>query len=316
MDSLLVMRSLAAAGFLLAASHGAAMAEAKLKAVASFSILGDMVAKVGGDRVVVTTLVGPDGDAHVYEPTPADAKSVAEANVFIVNGLSFEGWLERLTKSSGYAGPIVVATKGIKAHKMAEEDGHDPDTHTKAKEHDQGHEDPHAWQSLKNGLVYVKNIAEGLCTADPQGCDRYKQNADRYSAEIEALDKKIRADIAKVTIEKRKVVTSHDAFGYFAGEYGVAFLAPQGISTESEASAADVAELVRQIKKENVTALFVENISDPRLIEQIARETSVKPGGRIYSDALSSKDGPASTYLDMFKHNGAALTSAMLGTGS
>jgi zinc/manganese transport system substrate-binding protein len=332
--SSLSLRSLAVASLLVAASHGAAPAEAKIKAVASFSILGDMVAKVGGDRVEVATLVGPDGDAHVYEPTPADAKAVAGANVMIVNGLGFEGWLDRLTQASGYKGPVVVATKGIEPLEMGEEHGHegkakakdhDHDHKEEAKGHDpkqekhandHGEQDPHAWQSLANGLVYVKNIAVGLCAADAEGCDGYKKNAGAYSAEIKALDTTIRADIAKVAKTKRKVITSHDAFGYFEKAYGVEFIAPQGISTESEASAADVAGIIRQIRKDKVTALFVENISDPRLVEQIARETGVKPGGALYSDALSAKDGPAVTYLDMFRHNGAALTKAMSASGS
>jgi zinc/manganese transport system substrate-binding protein len=332
--SSLSLRSLAIAGLLAAASQGAALAETKVKAVASFSILGDMAAKVGGDRVEVTTLVGPDGDAHVYEPTPADAKAVAGANVMIVNGLGFEGWLERLTQSAGYKGQVIVATKGIEPLEMGEEHGHkgdakandhDHDHKEEAKDHgdapdkradDHGGRDPHAWQSLANGLVYVKNITEGLCAADPEGCDGYKRNADAYSAEIKALDETIRADIAKVAEAKRKVITSHDAFGYFEKAYGVEFLAPQGVSTESEASAADVAGIIRQIRKDKVTALFVENISDPRLVEQIARETGVKPGGALYSDALSAKDGPAATYLEMFKHNAAALTKAMSASGS
>jgi zinc/manganese transport system substrate-binding protein len=332
--SSLSLRSLAIAGLLAAAPHGAALAETKVKAVASFSILGDMAAKIGGDRVGVTTLVGPDGDAHVYEPTPADAKAVAGANVLIVNGLGFEGWLERLTQSSGYKGQVVVATKGIEPLEMGEAHehkgnakakDHDHDRKEEAKDHgddsekhadDRGGRDPHAWQSLANGLVYVKNITEGLCAADPEGCDGYKRNADAYSAEIKALDETIRADIAKVAETKRKVITSHDAFGYFEKAYGVEFLAPQGVSTESEASAADVGGIIRQIRKDKVTALFLENISDPRLVEQIARETGVKPGGALYSDALSAKDGPAATYLEMFKHNAAALTKAMSASGS
>lgn len=327
-------RSLAVAGLLVAASYRGALADAKVKAVASFSILSDMVAKVGGDRVEVSTLVRANGDAHVYEPTPADAKAVAGADAMIVNGLGFEGWLERLTQSSGYKGPVIVATKGISPLEMHEEhDEHGDEAKAEDNDHDkeakdQGHkkeeaghhhhggQDPHAWQSLENGLVYVKNIAEGLCAADAKGCESYKKNAAGFSADIKALDKTIRAEIAKVAESKRKVITSHDAFSYFEKAYGVEFIAPQGVSTESEASAADVAGIIKQIRKDKVAALFVENISDPRLVEQIARETGVKPGGELYSDALSAKDGPAATYLDMFKHNAAALTKAMSASGS
>jgi zinc/manganese transport system substrate-binding protein len=294
----------------------AVQAEPSVKAVATFSILGDMVGRVGGDRVSVATLVGPDGDAHVYEPTPADAKAVSEAGVVFVNGLGFEGWLDRLTKSAAYKGPVVVASKGIKARAMEEEDHDDDHGKEEHGHHHHHHEgkDPHAWQSLKNGLAYVKNIADGLCKADSAGCDVYRKNADAYSAEITALDKQVREDLGKIAKAKRKVITSHDAFGYFGAAYGIEFLAPQGVSTEAEASAADVAKLIRQIRKEKVTALFVENISDARLIEQIGRETSVKPGGALYSDALSGKDGPAATYLDMFRHNVGLLTQSMAGS--
>lgn len=348
------LKPLAIAGLLLAGSQSAALADNEVKAVATFSILGDMVANVGGARVQVTTLVGPDGDGHVYQPTPADAKSVTEADVVFINGLSFEGWIDRLVQSSGYSGPVVVATKGIVAREMGEEHGHEHGEEAKAEEHDHDHdhkeeakaeahdhdhehkdeakdhdhdhekeeaghhhhegEDPHAWQSLANGLVYVKNIAEGLCAADPEGCDGYKKNAEAYSAEISKLDETIRAEIGKVAETKRRVITSHDAFGYFEQAYGVEFIAPQGVSTEAEASAADVAEIIRQIKNDKVTALFVENITDPRLVEQIARETGIKIGGSLYSDALSAESGPAGTYLKMFEHNADALAKAMLGS--
>lgn len=338
-------KPLAVAGLLFASSPSAVLADNEVKVVASFSILGDMVANVGGDRVEVSTLVGPDGDAHVYQPTPADAKSFTQADVVFVNGLGFEGWIDRLVQSSGYKGPVVVATKGIEALEMGEEHGHDHGKETKAEGHDHDHDhehkhkdeakaedhdhdkkeaghhhhggvDPHAWQSLEKGLIYVKNIAEGLCAADPEGCDSYKKNAEAYSAEIKKLDEKIRVEIGKVAETKRKVIAPHDAFGYFEKAYGVEFLAPQGFSTESEASAADVAEIIRQIKKDKVTALFVENIADPRLVEQIARETGLKPGGALYSDALSAENGPAGTYLKMIEHNAAALTKAMSGSGS
>jgi zinc/manganese transport system substrate-binding protein len=298
----------------MAAPYNPALAQARIKATASFSILGDMVGRVGGDRVDVTTLVGPNGDAHVYAPTPADAKAVAAADVVFVNGLGFEGWLERLTKSAAYKGPVITASQGVKSRAMEDEqEGHD---HGKAEDHGAHHDgrDPHAWQNLRNGLLYVKNIADGLCKADTAGCVTYRSNANAYSAEIEALDKQVREDIGRIAKAKRKVITSHDAFGYFGDAYGITFIAPQGISTESEASAADVAKLIRQIRKEKVTALFVENISDPRLIEQIGRETGVKPGGELFSDALSAKDGPAGTYLAMFRNNIGLLTQAMAGS--
>ncbi len=275
-----------------------ASAAEKLKAVASFSILADLVSRVGGERVDVTSIVGPDGDAHVYEPKPDDAKAVAAAGLVFINGLGFEGWMDRLGEASGYKGKIVTASAGIKIHKMA----------------DVGAErDPHAWQSVENAGVYVGNIAAALCEADSSGCETYKANAAAYDKELKDLDAEIKAAIARVPGDRRVVITSHDAFGYFAGAYGVTFLAPEGVSTESEASAQDVAKLIRQIRARKATALFIENMSDPRLIEQIARETGVKMGGALYSDALSARDGPASTYLDMMRHNAKLLTDAMAG---
>lgn len=277
-----------------------AFAADKVKAVATFSILGDMVSNIGGDLVEVTTIVGPNADTHVYEPKPADATALAGTQIFFVNGLGFEGWMERLVESTGFKGETVVASTGITPRTMMEDGAEETD--------------PHAWQNLANGLVYVKNIADGLCKVDAADCDTFRKNAEAYSAEITALDADVKAKIAAVPEAKRKVITTHDAFGYFGAAYGVTFMAPEGISTESEASAADVAKLIEQIKKEGVTALFVENMSDPRLIEQIAKETGVKVGGSLYADALSEKGEGGGTYLDMFKHNISLLAPAMAGS--
>jgi zinc/manganese transport system substrate-binding protein len=277
---------------------GPALAQ-PIPVVASFSILGDMVQSVGGDRIALTTIVGPNADTHVYEPKPADAQAVGKAKVFFVSGLGFEGWMDRLVQSTGYKGALVVASDGVRSRTM-DEDG---ETIT----------DPHAWQDLSNGLIYVDNIEKGLCAADAAGCATYKANAEAYKREISALDAEVRAEIAKVPADKRKVITTHDAFGYFGAAYGVKFLAPEGISTESEAAAADVAKLIDQIRAEKVTAVFVENMSDPRLIQQIASETGVAVGGALYADALSKPGEGADTYLDMFRHNVALIVPAMAG---
>jgi len=282
-------------------------AQTKPTAVATFSILGDMLARVAGDGFVVKTLVGPEGDGHVYQPTPADAAEISKARIVFQNGLKFEGWMEKLIQSSGYRGELVTATKGLKPVTV-------PDRHGNADKHGHDHSgksDPHAWQSLSNALIYVRNIKDGLCRIDIARCAAYAANASAYEAEIKALDADIRRRMEAIQPQSRKVITSHDAFGYFAAAYGVRFLSPRGISTESEASARDVARLIDQIRKEKVRALFVENISDPRLIEQIARETGVKPGGTLYSDALSKRCGPAATYLDMMKYNATLLAAAM-----
>ena len=281
---------------------------AEIDVVATFSILGDMVGAIGGDRVSVTTIVGPDADSHVYEPRPSDAVAMTKADLVVLNGLGFEGWMDRLTDASGYTGPLVVASKGVAAHAPDEHEDHEDHDG-----HDHGNEDPHAWQSLGNGVIYSENIRDGLCAADAQGCATYTANADAYIAQLQALDATVRSEIAAIPEAKRKVITSHDAFGYFADAYGVTFLSPEGVSTDSDPSAADVARLIVQIKAEGVTALFIENMSDARLLTQIANETGVTPGGTLYADALSPPGGPAATYIDMFKHNAALLTAAMAG---
>lgn len=321
------MRLRTTASFVLAGMASlaatAVQAEEKLHVVATFSILGDFVGKVGGDRVAVRTLVGPEADAHVFQPSPADAADVGKAKVVFQNGLGFEGWMERLVQSSGYKGPLVVATKGIEPIK-GEEDGHDDhekeakgeknDDHAEKDGHDHGDIDPHAWQSVPNAILYVANVKDGLCAADKDGCPVYTKNAEAYTAELKKADEEVKSKITAIPEKARKVITSHDAFGYFAKAYGVQFLSPTGVSTESEASAKDVAKLIDQIKKEGVKAVFVENITDSRLIEQIAKESGAKIGGTFYSDALSKADGPAKSYLDMMRHNVSLLAGAMAGS--
>jgi zinc/manganese transport system substrate-binding protein len=280
---------------------GGAEAAGKVKAVASFSILADMVKQVGGDRVEVITLVGPDGDAHVYEPTPADAKNLASANILFTNGLGFEGWMDRLEKSSGFKGKVVVASTSVKPRTMVEEEGGKKETIT----------DPHAWQSLANGKLYVANIRDGLIAVDPDGKATYKVNANTYLDAIIKEETAVKAALAALPKERRKIITSHDAFGYFGAAYGLEVIAPEGVSTESEASAQDVAKIIRQIKAEKIPAVFMENITDHRLLDQIASETNAKIGGTLYTDALSPPDGPAGTYLDMFRNNIETLTAAL-----
>ncbi|MBN9064231.1 MAG: metal ABC transporter substrate-binding protein [Rhizobiales bacterium] len=271
-----------------------AFADEPVKAVASFSILADLVKQVGGDRVAVSSLVGPNGDAHVYSPTPADAKSLAAARLVFVNGLGFEGWMDRLVKSSGTRAPVIIATKGVKPIQAKEDHDHD---------HGHGGSDPHAFQDIGNVKIYVANIRDALAAADPAGREAYEANAAAYLKTLDALESEVKAAIAKIPADRRKIITSHDAFGYFAKAYGVSFIAPKGVSTEAEASAKDVARIIRQVKAEKIPAVFMENIEDRRLSEQIARETGAKIGGALYSDALSPPDGPAATYVDMMRNN-------------
>lgn len=299
---------LAALALLAASPAAQAQTAAPLKAVASFSILGDLVRQVGGDRVTVDVLVGPGADAHVFQPTPSQARLVGQAQIVFSNGLGFEGWMNRLLATASYQGRHVVVSRGIRP--LHAEGEHD---HKAKGGHHHEEADPHAWQAVTNAMVYVGHIAKGLCEADANGCDTYRKNAGAYTAQLKSLDAEIQAAWATIPAPQRKVITSHDAFGYYAKAYGVKFLAPQGVSTESEASAKGVAQLVRQIKKENIKALFVENISDPRLIAQIGRETGVKPAGELFSDALSDDKGPAATYVAMMRANTIALTQAIKG---
>ncbi|MDU6674110.1 MAG: metal ABC transporter substrate-binding protein [Bradyrhizobium sp.] len=270
-----------------------ASAQTRPNVVTSFSILADFARRVGGDRISVTSLVGPDSDAHVYTPTPHDAKDVGAARLLIVNGLGLEGWLPRLQQASGSKAPIIVATQGITPRKRGAD------------------ADPHAWQSVGNARVYVRNILDALVAADPADAAVFQANAERYLAELDALDQEVRAEIGKIPPERRKVISTHDAFGYFADAYGIQFIAPLGVSTETEPSARDVAEIIVQVRKDKIPAVFLENFNDDRLVGRIAAETGAKIGGTLYSDALSEENGPAPTYIAMVRHNIRALTSAL-----
>jgi zinc/manganese transport system substrate-binding protein len=278
---------------MLVASAAPAHAQARLDVVASFSILGDFARNVGGEHVNVTTLVGPDGDVHVYTPAPADAKKIADAKLVIINGLGLEGWLPRLVQSSGGKTAIVAATSGIAPLKIG------------------GDADPHAWQSVANARIYVANIRDALVAADPTGAGIYRANAQTYLAKLDALDREVREVMTRIPQPRRKVISTHDSFGYFAAAYGVEFIAPLGVSTESEASARDIAGIITQIRTAKIPAVFLENISDPRLMRRISIETGARIGGTLYSDSLTGEKGDAPTYIDMVRHNIKALTSAL-----
>jgi zinc/manganese transport system substrate-binding protein len=282
-----------------------ARASDKLKVTVTFSILANIAQNVGGDRVAITTLVGPDQDVHVFQPSPANAAAVSKSQVLIANGLNFESWMQRLVAAAGFNGIVITASDGISildnadfAHK-----------HPQAENH--SHADPHGWQDVSNVLIYVTNIQDGLCKADAAGCKTYAKNAERYSMELRALDAEIKTQFAAIPQDARKVITSHDAFGYFGRAYGVTFRAPLGISTEEEASAATIAALITQIKSEAIKAVFVESIANARLIEQIARETGATLGPPLYADTLSALDGPAATFVNQMRYNANALASAM-----
>ncbi|WP_278371748.1 metal ABC transporter solute-binding protein, Zn/Mn family, partial [Vreelandella titanicae] len=307
----------------------AAMANERVQVVTSFSILADMVENVGGEHVEVTPLVAADGDAHVYSPSPGDARSLANADLVVFNGLLFEGWMERLISASDYNGPMVTATDGIEPLSFAahEEHGHDDhDEHDHGHDdhdheehadehagHDHGNQDPHAWQDMHQAEVYIANIRDGLIAADADNADTYRANAEQYLQEMAEVDDEIRALIDEIPAST-SVITGHDSFGYFSSAYGVTFLSPVGLSTEADPSGASMAALVDVIEQENVKALFHENMTNQSIITQLAEETGLPIAGTLYADALAA-EGEASTYLGMMRHNAHVLHDALAQPG-
>ena len=308
-----VIRKLLAASIAGAALlSGASFAAEPVPVVASFSILGDLVRVVGGERVSVITLVGPDEDAHVFEPKPTDAKTLVQSRLLIVNGLGFEPWAQKLAKSAGYKGETVAASRGVKPLVMAEEDAHGEKGH-KDKGHHHDEADPHAWQNPHNVVLYTRNIAAALAKVDPAGATAYQTNANAYVKELQALDTWDKAQFAAIPADKRKAITSHDAFGYLAAQYQIKFLAPQGVSTDAEPSAREVAQLIRQIQRERIKAVFVENMSNPKLLAQLGKDAGVTVGPALFVDALSAAGGRADSYLKLMRHNVTQLAAGMRG---
>ncbi|KAF0102636.1 MAG: zinc/manganese transport system substrate-binding protein [Rhodospirillaceae bacterium] len=283
-----------------------ASAQAPIKAVATFSILGDLLAEVAGDKVELSVVVGPDIDAHAYQPRPTDARALADAKVLVSNGLGFEGWIDRLAKAAPFKGKAIVATAGVATLKAGADHGH-----SHGHSHGQG-PDPHCWQDVQRVRTYVANIAKGLAEADPPNAASYRERAQDFDRRLVALDAWVKAEIASVPADKRRAITGHDSFRYFASAYGVKFQSPRGYNTSSEPSARDVATLIREVREQRIKALFVENMTNPGLIDQIAKESGGVVGPRLYTDALSGPDGPAPTYEKMMRHNVTALVAGML----
>jgi len=282
----------------LAALFAAPVTMAKtVDVVSSFTVLGDIVKQVGGDHVKVKSLVGPNGDPHTFEPTPQDSEALAKADLVFVSGLGLEGWMDRLVTASGYRGQPVVASAGVTTRSMEDEGK----TIT----------DPHAWNSMQNGVIYATNVMNALVKADPEDAPDIRRRGEDYIEQLQALDRWAKTAFARVPVDKRKVLTSHDAFGYFGQRYGVTFLAPVGFSTEAEASASNVGGLITQLKQQHITRYFIENQTDPRLVRQIASATGAEPGGELYPEALSTASGPAATYQAAFKHNVNAMLKSM-----
>lgn len=310
-------RSLLALPALLLAGRALAQSNGPLPVVASFSILGDMTARIGGDRIALRVIAGPDVDSHGFQPRPSDVAALRDARLIIRNGLGFDGWMDRLVRAAGFRGPVATATQGITPRAMAAHaHGHDHGGAGRRQSHSVGPRsvpDPHAWQDLRLGQAYLRNIAAALVDADAAGEATYRRNAEAFAARLATLDTWVRGQVATVPDARRRVVTSHDAFGYFGAAYGIEFLAPQGVSTEAEPSAAEVARLIRQIRDQRITAVFMENMSNPATLRRVAAEARVALGGRLYADALSGPGGPAPDYEAMFRHNLGLLVPAMRG---
>lgn len=291
------MKACFAALLLMIVSGCCTVSARDVQVVASFTVLADMARQIGGSHLQVRSLVGPNGDPHVYEPTPQDAEALAHADVIVVNGLGLEGWMDRLIRASGRRGAVTVASTGIRVRRMDEDGRNIPD--------------PHAWNSAANAVVYAENITRALAAADPAHAADYRAAGAAYEARLLALDQWARQEVGRLPATRRIVITGHDAFGYLGGAYGIRFLAPASLSTESEASAATVAHLIDQIRRTQIRAVFVENSNDPRLTERIAAATGVKPGGTLCPEALSTADGPAPTYARMFRYNIQTLLNGM-----
>ncbi len=300
MRQLEITRRAALAGAAILATAGARAESGPMPVVATFSILADFAKQVGGGQIAVTSLVSPGSDVHVYEPTPDDARKVAAAKALVVNGLGLEGWMDRLAKAAGSNARVIVASTGVAPREMPAEDGKKGVV-----------TDPHAWQSVLNAKLYVANIRDGFIAADPNGAATYRANAEAYLKQLDALDAEVRAAIETIPPARRRIITTHDAFGYFGAAYGFEFVAPEGVSTETEASARDVAKIIRQIKAEKFPAVFLENVTDPRMARRLAAESGAKVGGTLYSDSLSAPDGPAPTYISMMKNNIKEFTAAL-----
>ena len=282
----------------LTATPLAARAATPLHVVASFSILADLTQQVGGDGVSVEALVGPNGDVHIYEPRPKDLRDLMEAGLLVRNGLGLEGWMDRLTDAAGFKGVVIVAAEKVVPRKMKEAGGAIAT-------------DPHAWQDPRNAILYVQTIGTGLSAADPANTVAYRDAGTRYAAAIAQADSWIASTLSAIPAKQRRIITTHDAFGYYGARYGVEFLSAEGISTEFEPSAKSIATLVKQIKREKIGAVFIENMTSPRMAQMLAKETGATLGGTVYSDALSPSGGPAPTYLDMLRHNTRLFATAM-----
>ncbi len=276
-----------------------ALASAAIPVVATFSILGDITQQLGGKHIEVDVLVGPEQDAHTYQPTTSDLKRIIRARLVLAHGLGFDQWVQKMLTSARYKGAYLQASQGLQTR------------HSQQTGHHHSEVDPHLWQDISLTRQYVENISAALIRLDPAHTADYQANKQRYLAQMQAVDEWAQNALAQIPLSKRVVLTSHDAFGYLGARYQIRFLAPVGVNTEAEASAQDVVKIIRQARTQKIRALFVENISNPRLLEQLSKETGSAISGKLFSDALSAAQGPAPTYLTMYRHNLQQLVTAM-----
>jgi len=264
--------------------------------VATFSVLGDLVKIVAGDSVEVVTLVGPDGDAHTFEPTPKDGVSLAEADVIFENGVGFEAWLDKLYSSSKSKAKRVVVSEGLRLRTLENE------------------HDPHLWHDVKNAIHMVGVIRDKLAEADPPNADKYRANAAAYLDRLNTLDAWVVEKVGTLPKAKRKLVTSHDTFGYFADRYGFEVVGSglESVSTEaSDPSPAAFAKLVGEIKAAKVPAIFAENVHNPKLMERLAKEAGVKVAPPLFTDALGKPGSEGDTYEKMMRYNVSTIMDAL-----
>jgi ABC-type Zn uptake system ZnuABC Zn-binding protein ZnuA len=300
-----MLRSILLIAALLAAHPG--RAAEPIAVVATFSVVGDMLANVGGDHVRITTIVGPDGDCELYQPTVADVAHVAAARAVFLNDLNeeFEPWLEPLLKQAEFHGAKIVVSRGVRT--LTAEEEHPVSGRPLPTAIDQ-----HAWLDPRNGAVYVRNIAEALARLDAANAADYRARAADYTKQIQALDDWARKELAEVPAGKRRALSSHDSLQYIANAYGITLLSVVGWTNKAEPSAAELAKLARQVRSQRVKALFLDSITDPRAIQRIAAETGASIGGTMYADSLSPPGGAADSYLKMLQHDVATLKAGML----
>jgi zinc/manganese transport system substrate-binding protein len=273
-------------GFGLTSAHAD-----KIKAIATISIIGDVLKNVARDSVNLIVLVGANGDAHEYEPIPADSVNIAKADIIFENGLHLEHWLDKLYTASGSKAKRIVVSQGVTPRIF---------------ENNPQETDPHAWQDVTNVIIYTQNVRDALIAIDPANKDKYFANAKDYIEKLQSLDSWVKAELALIPVEKRKLVTNHDALGYFANRYGfkiIGAVIPSATTEAADLSAQQTIQLLEIIKSNGVHAIFSENMANPNLVETLSKEAGVQVGPDLYTDTLDPVGSQGDTYLKMIRYN-------------